>query len=136
MLVSDLIFPQIIELQTVISAVIAHRHRVLVFRSVTMESDSLQARFFTKEKEFSMPQDPISLELDVTPEQLNLLINELLGRAGDTLVEFGFLIQENIILGSLREHLQENDISAETLIEVRLPRSFRFFLPESYGTLD
>ncbi|XP_003747633.1 ribosome biogenesis protein WDR12 homolog [Galendromus occidentalis] len=83
-----------------------------------MESDSLQARFFTKEEEFSLPEDPVSLELDVTPEQLSLLINELLGRQGDTSVDFGFLIRDNIVHSTLREHLQEHEISAETLVEI------------------
>lgn len=78
----------------------------------------IQAKFFTRQAEFSVPVEPISLDGTTTPEQLNVLINSLLERGDGEHVEFEFLTGEEIIRSTLCEHLEDAGIPIENIVEV------------------
>lgn len=98
---------------------------------------SVQGKFFTRDSEYSVPSDAIALEGRFDSEHLSAIINRLLNREGDDEVEFEFLIQENILLGSIKEHLEENGLSTENVTEVSCVDKYclRYFhLSLSYHT--
>lgn len=90
---------------------------------------SVQGKFVTRESEYSVPADAIALEGSFGPEQLSAIINQLLNREGDDEVDFEFFIQDNIIQESIKEHLADNGINAENVIEVSIPGFQEILVP-------
>lgn len=80
---------------------------------------SVQGKFVTRDPDYAVPLIAIALERRFNSEHLSAIINKLLHRENDDVVEFEFFIQDNILLGSVEEHLEEHGLIVENEIEVR-----------------
>lgn len=88
------------------------------------ELSHLQARFFTKQEQYAVPDSPFSVPAAVTVTELASLINKLLDQdvADDEdehrKVDFDFLIDGEFLRLALGKHLEEKGISSETVVEI------------------
>ncbi|CAL1535834.1 unnamed protein product [Lymnaea stagnalis] len=85
-------------------------------------SDSVphvQAKFFTKQEQYSVADAPYSIPSTVSTKELNNIIYSVLCD-GDVKekVEFDFLIDGEFLRTSLAVHLDDKNISPETVIEI------------------
>lgn len=88
----------------------------------------VQARFFTKQEKYAVPDAPFSIPIKVHVDNLSTLLNELLKESHGAdwqEVEFDFLIGGEFLRVPLLEHLVSKDISTETTVDIeyveRLP---------------
>lgn len=82
----------------------------------------VQVRFHTKQSRYSVPEFPFSVPASVEIGDLNSLINSLLvesyGENNWKLVEFDFLIGNEFLRLPLEKHLEQKDITTETVVDV------------------
>ncbi|XP_076461260.1 ribosome biogenesis protein WDR12 homolog [Babylonia areolata] len=82
----------------------------------------VQVKFFTKQKQYAIPDTPLTVPVDVGRGQLSNLINTILAESREESsaggVQFDFLLDGDFILTSLSEHLQNKIISAETVFDI------------------
>ncbi|XP_063422297.1 ribosome biogenesis protein wdr12-like [Mytilus trossulus] len=88
-----------------------------------METNNIphvQARFFTKQPQFSVPSAPFSVQAQVGTCDLSSLINSLLneGDGEKTNVDFDFLIDGEFLRLNLDKHLENKGISTESLVDI------------------
>ncbi|KAK0182169.1 hypothetical protein PV327_000332 [Microctonus hyperodae] len=77
-------------------------------------------RFFTKQNQYAVPDFPFEVHITITPDELNVLVNEHLK---DTIkdgkrIEFDFLVCSEFLRTSLYEHVTERDVSTEGVIDI------------------
>ncbi|GAU94382.1 hypothetical protein RvY_06164 [Ramazzottius varieornatus] len=89
----------------------------------TMEpQDSyLQIRLHTKSPRFAVTDIPYSIPTTTASSDLNLLVNQLLGESAVENwipVDFDFLINGDILLTSVGEYVQQQQISSENVISI------------------
>uniref|UniRef100_T1I4N8 Ribosome biogenesis protein WDR12 homolog n=1 Tax=Rhodnius prolixus TaxID=13249 RepID=T1I4N8_RHOPR len=96
----------------------------------TSESDKtqIQLQFFTKQPQYSVPDVPYAVPSEISIEELNSLINQLIKDLHDEIkksIEFDFLAAGEFIRTSLGEHISIHGLSTETVLSVeyveRLP---------------
>ncbi|XP_070566027.1 ribosome biogenesis protein wdr12-like [Ptychodera flava] len=82
----------------------------------------VQARFFTKQSQYSVADSPFSVPATVRVHDLSSLINKLLNaeKAKDEArnISFDFLIQGEFLRLPLGKHMEEKNISTETVVEI------------------
>ncbi|KAK7493213.1 hypothetical protein BaRGS_00015550 [Batillaria attramentaria] len=81
------------------------------------EAPHVQVKFFTKQKQYSVPDTPFSVPADVDSKQLSRE-TEGSGDDSDQQVEFDFLLDGVFLRSSLGNILEEKDISFETVVEL------------------
>ncbi|XP_022643463.1 ribosome biogenesis protein WDR12 homolog [Varroa jacobsoni] len=94
---------------------------------------SVQGKFVTRDPDYAVPLIAIALERRFNSEHLSAIINKLLHRENDDVVEFEFFIQDNILLGSVEEHLEEHGLIVENEIEIEY--SVKCPIPEVLDSL-
>lgn len=87
------------------------------------ETAQIQAKFFTKDERYSVPDTPFSIAGSTTPEQLSSLINALLKESSaqpdqDEQPAFDFLINGELLRLTLEEHLETKEIPQETIVHL------------------
>lgn len=88
------------------------------------ENAQIQAKFFTKDERYSVPDAPFSISGNTTSEQLSSLINALLREAQPTDENeneeptFDFLIEGELLRQTLQEHLEAHNIAQEKVVLV------------------
>ncbi|XP_037279096.2 ribosome biogenesis protein WDR12 homolog [Rhipicephalus microplus] len=88
------------------------------------ENAQIQAKFFTKDERYSVPDTPFSISGSTTSEQLSSLINTLLreSSSGDAESDgeptFDFLIDGELLRETLQEHLEAHKIQQENIVLV------------------
>ncbi|GFS17573.1 ribosome biogenesis protein WDR12 homolog [Elysia marginata] len=86
----------------------------------TLASTShIQAKFFTKQTEYAIPDVPYSLPVNVSPKELNDIIYSVLyeGETEKT-AAFDFLIHGELLRSSLDVYLEDKEISTESVFEI------------------
>lgn len=79
----------------------------------------VQAKFFTKQAEYSIPDVPYSLPVTVSPKELNEIIRSVLyGGESDKTDVFDFLIEGELLRSSLDVYLDDKEISSESVLEI------------------
>ncbi|KAK6166649.1 hypothetical protein SNE40_023293 [Patella caerulea] len=80
----------------------------------------VQAKFYTKQSQYSVPDTPFSVPITVGVEELSSLINGLLkgDEIEDESVKFDFLINEEFLRVALNEYLEQRNISTENVLEI------------------
>ncbi|XP_077979094.1 ribosome biogenesis protein WDR12-like [Glandiceps talaboti] len=82
----------------------------------------VQARFFTKQAQYAVSESPFSVPANVVISDLSSLINKLLNadKPEDETesVNFDFLIEGEFIRVNLGKHMEERNISTETVVEI------------------
>ncbi|KAL1424656.1 hypothetical protein MTO96_019948 [Rhipicephalus appendiculatus] len=88
------------------------------------ENAQIQAKFFTKDERYSVPDTPFSISGSTTSEQLSSLINTLLRESSSGDAEndgeptFDFLIDGELLRETLQEHLEAHKIQQENVVLV------------------
>uniref|UniRef100_A0A023GK11 Ribosome biogenesis protein WDR12 homolog n=1 Tax=Amblyomma triste TaxID=251400 RepID=A0A023GK11_AMBTT len=84
------------------------------------ENAQIQAKFFTQDERYSVPDSPFSIAGNTTPEQLSALINALLQESGGDGESdgptFDFLIEGELLRETLQRHLEVNKIPQENVV--------------------
>lgn len=94
----------------------------------------LQVHFVTKQDQYAVPDMPYSVAATITTDELNTLINTLIGETDDsTPAEFDFLVKSEFLKQKLGDHLKERLISFEDTIEIEYVE--RFPAPEPQDCL-
>ncbi|XP_061185739.1 ribosome biogenesis protein WDR12 homolog [Saccostrea echinata] len=81
----------------------------------------VQAKFFTKQSQYSVPDTPYSVPATVGTTELSALINQILKGNDDsveTSVDFDFLLDGEFLRVPLDKHLEKKGVSSEDLIEI------------------
>ncbi|BFY97523.1 hypothetical protein BsWGS_00563 [Bradybaena similaris] len=80
----------------------------------------VQAKFFTKQTQYSVPDVIYSLPSSVSTKELNNIIHSVLyaGESESSGVQFDFLINAEFLRSSLEAHLEDKNVSAETVVEI------------------
>jgi len=99
------------------------------------DEGQLQIHLTTKQAQFAVPDNPISIQASVTTKELNNLLNTLLRENSDVgaNIEFDFLIKSEFLKNSLGKHLKEREVSFEDVIEIEYVE--RFPAPEPQDVL-
>ncbi|KAH9524518.1 hypothetical protein Btru_027074 [Bulinus truncatus] len=79
-----------------------------------------QAKFFTKQEQYSIPDCPYSIPSSVTAKELNNIVLSVLfeGETENNNAGFDFLINGEFLRTSLDVYLEEKNFSSETVIEI------------------
>ena len=88
-----------------------------------MENDKtkqLQVRLKTTNEEFAVPDETLSVPVNVGPEKLNKLVHSLLKHLEkDTIPEFDFFIADDLLRTSLSDFVEaREDISSEHVLDI------------------
>ncbi|KAI8777872.1 ribosome biogenesis protein WDR12 homolog [Biomphalaria glabrata] len=80
----------------------------------------VQAKFFTRQEQYSIPDNPYSIPASITAKELNNIIYSVLneGKTANSFIEFDFLIHGEFLRTSLETHLEEKNVSSEAVIEI------------------
>ncbi|XP_074659393.1 ribosome biogenesis protein WDR12 homolog isoform X2 [Tubulanus polymorphus] len=80
----------------------------------------VQVKFFTKQEQYSVPDDPFSVPSNVTINELSDLINGLIkqGSGEGRKVSFDFLIDGEFLRSSLQEYIENSGKSTEAVLDV------------------
>ncbi|CAD6215846.1 GSCOCG00000662001-RA-CDS [Cotesia congregata] len=85
----------------------------------TADAPQIQIKFVTKQTQFAVPDNPFSVSVNIIPDELNILVNQILKDSGnDKQVEFDFLVCSELLRTSLSEHINERGASTEDVIDV------------------
>ncbi|WAQ99965.1 WDR12-like protein [Mya arenaria] len=79
-----------------------------------------QVKFFTKQSKYSVPDTPFSVPVTVNTGDLSSLINGLIKENvdKDVDIDFDFLIDGEFLRVSLEKHLEQKEVSTETVAEL------------------
>ncbi|XP_060573144.1 ribosome biogenesis protein WDR12 homolog [Ruditapes philippinarum] len=87
-----------------------------------METDvpHVQVKFYTKQSRYSVPDTPFSVPATVQTDDLSSLINGLISEPleTETNLEFDFLVEGEFLRISLEKHLEQKNISTESVVEI------------------
>ncbi|GFN73742.1 ribosome biogenesis protein wdr12 homolog [Plakobranchus ocellatus] len=89
--------------------------------SGTTSVPHVQATFFTKQTQYSIPDVPYSLPITVSPQELNEIISNVLfqdGSKDERTAKFDFLIEGELLRSTLEVYLEDKEISTESLFEI------------------
>ncbi|XP_056008326.1 ribosome biogenesis protein WDR12 homolog isoform X1 [Ostrea edulis] len=82
----------------------------------------VQAKFFTKQPQYSVPDTPYSVPASVGATELSALICQVLKAGSDesaeTAIDFDFLLDGEFLRLPLDKHLENKGISSEDLVEI------------------
>ncbi|XP_006617567.1 ribosome biogenesis protein WDR12 homolog isoform X1 [Apis dorsata] len=86
--------------------------------NVNKSVPQVQIKFLTKQKQYAVPDFPLSVHTSIVSNELNTLINELLKESSNIKneIEFDFLVCSQFLRTSLIEHITEKNISTEDVI--------------------
>lgn len=95
----------------------------------------LQVHFVTKQEQYAVPDMPYSIAANITTDELNTLVNTLIGEGASTekATEFDFLVFSEFLKQKLGDHLKERTVSFEDVIEIEYLE--RFPAPEPQDCL-
>ncbi|KAK0087216.1 hypothetical protein PV325_001458, partial [Microctonus aethiopoides] len=84
------------------------------------DTPQIQIRLITKQTQYAVPDYPLSVPTTIIPDELNILVNELLKDAikDGKGIEFDFLVCSEFLRTSLCEHVTERGVSTEDVIDV------------------
>jgi len=85
-----------------------------------MNTEHVQAKFYSKQEQYAIPDAPFSFASSATPEDLSQLINSVLSETQKAWenVDFDFLIQGEFLREKVQAHIIRRDISTESVLEV------------------
>ncbi|XP_013399023.1 ribosome biogenesis protein WDR12 [Lingula anatina] len=80
----------------------------------------VQAKFFTKQPQFAVPDTPFSIPASVGQDELTDLINGILQTESQDVssTQFDFLINGEYLRVPLDKHMEQKEISTETVVEI------------------
>ena len=84
-------------------------------RSVKQKRNVL-AHFKDENGELCGP--PLDLPLDITSEQLQVLLNQLLSQDEDGQLPYTFFVQDSEVTGSVGDAVDQNNLSTEQVVEI------------------
>lgn len=61
---------------------------------------------------------PLDLPLDITSEQLQVLLNQLLSQDEDGQLPYTFFVQDSEVTGSVGDAVDQNNLSTEQVVEI------------------
>lgn len=87
-------------------------------------SGAVQIHLFTKQKQYALPSVIYNVDANVSPTDLNNLVNTLLEESNVKRVGFDFLIFNKYLQDSLLDHAKRNDFSFENVIDIEYVEKF------------